>query len=85
MTFIKQKEVVELLGNGWFVGYFIGWRGEPGYLLQKGRIGHGGESKKIHGKTFQGMRDKGLLKEIKNTDWSTREFTLKEEKRINNK
>lgn len=78
MAFIKQKEIIEFLKNGWFIGYFIGWNNEPSYLLQKGKLGFGGETKNVHGKTFQSMRNKGLLKKIKNESYATYEFTLKE-------
>lgn len=76
-TWIKEKEIIELLKNRkWSIGFSHGFSGCY-YQLQKGKLGYGGETKRLHSKTFWAMHRKGLLKKINKEEFGTQEFILK--------
>ena len=56
-----QIEIIKLLQNGWYVGYMYDkcWG-------QKGKLGHGGESKTIRINTLWVLREKGFLEQTRN-------------------
>jgi len=69
-----QREVLELLKKNWRIGWWTGCH--PSCWLQEGRVGYGGPSKRILISTFFALRDRDLLKEIKNKKYATEEYTI---------
>lgn len=60
-----MREVVELMRDGWELGRSGGWG--AGAWLQKGKIGYGGEMRRVSQATFFGLYDRGLLKQVRKT------------------
>ena len=74
--FIKEKEIIEFLRSGWVIGFESGWATH--YWMQKGSLGSGQETERIHKATFWSMEKKGLLKKRSKSDFGAQEFTLLE-------
>jgi len=81
---VAQKNIVELMKQGWALGYCNtmklcrgGWSESSRYYLQKGRLRRGGETKNIRMAQFYSLCKKGIIKP-KNDDFSIKEWELTE-------
>ncbi len=59
----KQKEIVDLMRNGWELGSSMSLNG--GDWIQKGGLGRGGESKNVNANTSYALYKKGVIIQVK--------------------
>jgi hypothetical protein len=60
-----MKIVVQLMRAGWELARTGGWG--AGAWLQQGKVGYGGETRRVSSSTFFGLYDRGLLKQVRKT------------------
>lgn len=71
-----QKEVLKLMCEGWELGSSAGWRSTPArYWLQKGGIGHSGETKRVRANTVRTLHEQGYIHPL-NDYASSRRYRL---------
>lgn len=71
-----QQEVIDLMKNGWHYGHSVSiW--DCSDWLQKGELGHGGETKRINKNTFRSLLSRKLIKS-KGYGYPTQEYILVE-------
>lgn len=60
--FIKEKEIIQKISDGWELSFSRGWRDSPNIIwIQKGKSGFGGETIKVHHNTFFSMLKRGVI------------------------
>ena len=58
-----QIDILDKMDNGWELGLATGYKGSRAWL-QKGGLGYGGDSQKVHRNTLFSLEAKGLIKRI---------------------
>lgn len=61
---LTQAEVLALMNDGWECCYSHGIRSRGQWRLQFGKLGRGGESKHIDGRTMNALEKKMLIKRL---------------------
>ena len=73
-----QNEIMELLCNGWQIGYSTSTYSRV--FIQKGGVGKGGESKKIGMSSFECLRRERLIEHVKGTHLPCSKYNASEKK-----
>jgi uncharacterized protein YjhX (UPF0386 family) len=55
----RQQEVVDLLSDGWEIGFSNTFNGSV--WIQKGGVGRGGETRNVHTATVFALLDRGII------------------------
>lgn len=61
MKLTDTAEILQLMDDGWEMGWFDGIRSEGRFAIQRGGLCKGGESKNIHASTAKKMIRLGLV------------------------
>lgn len=82
-TKLTQDEIVQLLKDGWELGWYVGWGGRNGHFaLQRNGLGKGGEVVYPHGSMVRALIKKGVIERRprqKDDSYSTLRYGLTED------